>query len=446
MIYPAPSKSCQIPGLNELYQYYFNGKWDGTFVEVGANDGLSWSNTWHLANAGWRGLYFEPVKELADICAQIHDNNRIEVINAAVGAEWGETKLYGGQSVTTSAKVAADNTFFYGNSPDNFTVCPVITLNKALKENNIPFNFDLLVIDVDGDEPGVLSGLDLDIWKPYMIIIETSKDHPVEAWRFNAETIDKALSCYYDEIYHDHINSIYLRIDEAEDKRMTSLFESKKETLLKIAGWYECETFIETGTGGGDMLAQLYPYFKECHSIELSNSLYLDAKKKFKRVGNVHLYNNDSGYFLKNNHPELKGTVLYFLDAHYCGGYSAMGEKSTPIDAELSALISNKKFNHIILIDDMKLFNGTDDYPTVAQLNDFVAKLNINLSVEVIPDGGGMILIAPIKKKRKLDNKLVQLAPVLVLDDKPEPQPEAKQEPEQPRSTPRAPILYGPNR
>jgi len=42
MIYPETSQSCQIPGLNTFYQYYFCGKSDGVFVEVGANDGQSW--------------------------------------------------------------------------------------------------------------------------------------------------------------------------------------------------------------------------------------------------------------------------------------------------------------------------------------------------------------------------------------------------------------------
>jgi FkbM family methyltransferase len=443
MIYPSASLSCQIPGLNTFYQYYFDGKSDGVFVEVGANDGKEWSNTWHLANSGWRGLYFEPVKALVDKCKEIHQKNNVAVINAAVGAEWGETKLYTGEGATTSAKVAQDNTFFYGNSPDKFTACPVVTLNKSLKENNIPVDFDLLVIDVDGDETGVLAGLDLNIWKPYMVIIETSKNPPIEAWRFNAEPIDNILSPYYDEIYCDHINSIYIRKDEVS--AVTSLFESKKETILKIAGWYECVNLVETGTGNGDMLQQLYPYFTECHSVELSQELYQNARRKFSRIGNVRIYNDDSGDFLKNHPLDLKGNTFYFLDAHFCGGYSAYGSKSTPIMEEIQTLLSGKTFNSIILIDDLKLFTGTDDYPTPAHFEEFVKGLRKDVTFEIIADGGGMILITPSKRKRKLNNKLVQLTPVYILEDIPQ-QVQEEQPREEPRTAARAPILYGPYR
>ena len=52
MIYPPPSPSCQIPHLNDFYQKYFGDLSHGTFVEVGGNDGYSWSNTWHLGRNG----------------------------------------------------------------------------------------------------------------------------------------------------------------------------------------------------------------------------------------------------------------------------------------------------------------------------------------------------------------------------------------------------------
>ena len=40
----------------------------GTFVEVGAFDGWSYSHTVCLAQLGWRGLYIEPVPEHAALC------------------------------------------------------------------------------------------------------------------------------------------------------------------------------------------------------------------------------------------------------------------------------------------------------------------------------------------------------------------------------------------
>src|SRR5689334_13139538 len=58
-------------GLNGLDQALLNfiGSRGGIFVEAGANDGLSQSNTAYLEfYLGWRGLLVEPIPELAVAC------------------------------------------------------------------------------------------------------------------------------------------------------------------------------------------------------------------------------------------------------------------------------------------------------------------------------------------------------------------------------------------
>lgn len=213
MNYLAPSQSCQIPHLNAFYEKYFGYLAHGIFVEVGANDGYSWSNTWHLAEMGWKGLYYEAMPALAEACRKRHAANKVKVVQACVGEFYGKTKLFLGAGATTSFKVAQENTFSYGNSPERFVISQVVSLNQSLVEQHIPHNFHLLVIDVDGDEVGVLRGLDLFAWKPRMIIVETNKAHPIVSWRFNAEVIDSLLLPWYNEVYFDHINSIYVRKD-----------------------------------------------------------------------------------------------------------------------------------------------------------------------------------------------------------------------------------------
>lgn len=203
------SASCQIRGLNVFYERYFPGQRFSTFVEVGGNDGYLWSNTWGLAEIGWRGLYYEPVTELADKCRLLHAHNKVTVINSAVGTCEGAAMLYPGNIATTSRFVAGTDLYAHGNSLELAEITPCITLNKSLAEQDIPHNFDLLVIDVCGGEPDVLGGIDLTTWKPEMLIIATHKGH--DGWDFNAEEIDRRVSRWYDEVFHDHINSIYIR-------------------------------------------------------------------------------------------------------------------------------------------------------------------------------------------------------------------------------------------
>ena len=201
------SDTCQIPGLLNIFKKYFKDK--GIFVEVGGNDGYKWSNTWGLAEAGWRGLYYEPDKEMADKCRITHANNNVYVADIAVGSHNGITKLYKGQGgATTSRRVSETDIFDHGNSKNNYELAKVCALNQSLPQHEIPNEFELLVIDTNGDVMAVLNGLNLNIWHPKMIIVETHKDHA--GWNFEAAEIDERLSPHYKEIYHDSINSIYI--------------------------------------------------------------------------------------------------------------------------------------------------------------------------------------------------------------------------------------------
>ena len=209
-IFEKQSPTCQIPGLSHFYDRYFPGKKAGIFVEIGGNDGYLWSNTWGLDEIGWKGLYIEPVKALAKKCAAVHAKNKVTVVQMAIGDHEGEVRLYSGKGgATTNPVIAERDLFQHGNSPDNYQPVTMTTANKVLAENRIPHIFDLLVIDANGGEVEVLKGLDLDTWRPKMIIIATHKGHP--GWDINAEPIAKLLQSRYQEVYYDSVNSIYVR-------------------------------------------------------------------------------------------------------------------------------------------------------------------------------------------------------------------------------------------
>ena len=132
---------------------------------MGGNDGLLWSNTWGLAEAGWTGLYLEPIGELVKQCRLIHAHNKVTVIQTAVASYDGLVTLYPGNGATTNYHVASIDLFRHANSLDNSEVVSCLTLNTILKEREHPRKFELLVIDVNGDEPFVLDGIDLDQWQ-----------------------------------------------------------------------------------------------------------------------------------------------------------------------------------------------------------------------------------------------------------------------------------------
>src|SRR6266849_5987581 len=98
-----PSPSCQIPTLAFLYELFFGRRNDGRFVEVGAYDGYSFSNTSCLAAVGWSGLYVEAVPRFAEECrTRYAGNDRIAVVNAAVGDRPGALDVVVGGPYSTS--------------------------------------------------------------------------------------------------------------------------------------------------------------------------------------------------------------------------------------------------------------------------------------------------------------------------------------------------------
>jgi hypothetical protein len=92
--YPV-ANTCQIPfwhNIGDLYSFVFGYKTDGCFVEIGAYDGESFSNTSCLADIGWTGHYLEPIPKYAAACRQRHAGNKnVHVHTVCVGATDGET-------------------------------------------------------------------------------------------------------------------------------------------------------------------------------------------------------------------------------------------------------------------------------------------------------------------------------------------------------------------
>ena len=76
---------CQIPNLDKIYYKYFGEISTGFFVEVGAFDGESVSNTSFLADSGWKGIYIEPILDYYIQCSNRHQKNNVIVSNLSVG-------------------------------------------------------------------------------------------------------------------------------------------------------------------------------------------------------------------------------------------------------------------------------------------------------------------------------------------------------------------------
>jgi hypothetical protein len=155
--------------------------------------------------------------------------------------------------------------------------------------------------------------------------------------------------------------------------------------LKNIEKEFQPEILIETGTYLGDMVEAQRNHFKRIYSIELSEKLFNRAKKRFKDHPQITILNGDSGIVLNKLIPDIDKPALFWLDGHYSGGITAKAEKECPVPEELEAILKSQ-MPHIILIDDARLFNGTNDYPTINEIKSIIAKSGKEYLVEVKDD------------------------------------------------------------
>lgn len=175
--------SCQIPNLGFLLDFFFGDVAVGTFVEVGAFDGYTYSNTWGLAAAGWRGFYIEPVASHAAQCRRVHSTHpHVTVSNLAISDRSGEIALRLDGELTTAVhedvRPPSPDRDGLQSSGDETHVWAT-TLDSYLETKHVEPGFEVLVVDVEGSEDRVFRGFDIDHWHPSMMIIETTELHPM---------------------------------------------------------------------------------------------------------------------------------------------------------------------------------------------------------------------------------------------------------------------------
>lgn len=165
-------------------------------------------------------------------------------------------------------------------------------------------------------------------------------------------------------------------------KKTQYQYQKRHREKERVIREYKGGILVETGTYEGDMVKAMLDSFAEIYSIELSKELFKKAQKRFAEIKKVHLYQGDSGKILPQILKELKQPAVFWLDAHYSEGYTAKGEKETPIFKELGAIL---KFPHkAILIDDARCFTGKNDYPTIEEIKTLVKGREVEVKDDII--------------------------------------------------------------
>ncbi len=158
-----------------------------------------------------------------------------------------------------------------------------------------------------------------------------------------------------------------------KNKRKKETHEAKVNHILNQQKLYNSRILIETGTYLGDTINRVKDSFEKIYSIELSESLFRRAKKRFSNTPRIFLFKGDSGKILGDVIKKTSGkNLLFWLDGHYSGGITQKGETDTPIIQEIKLIMESGCENSTILIDDASDFNGTNGYPTIETIKDLL--------------------------------------------------------------------------
>lgn len=163
-------------GEDRFLDAIFDHRSRGNCVEVGANDGITDSMTYHFELMGWNCLLVEPIPDLA---RKISEKRNCIVKNYAASSEEGEASFFiaeealgmSGLELTRKQRQAITRA---GGTLKEIMVRKK-TLDGILEESNFS-EIDFISIDVEGHELEVLKGFSLEKFNPRIVLLEDNSN------------------------------------------------------------------------------------------------------------------------------------------------------------------------------------------------------------------------------------------------------------------------------
>jgi len=172
-----------------------------TFIDIGANDGVLFSNTFKFAKNGARGVCIEP-SPLAFRKLKLNQllNKGVCCLNKAISNSNGKVLLQEDGYESTLSKIVSEQ-------KDKSLNISCITFDNLFKKYPNFINVDLVSIDVEGHEIEVLQGLTDQNFYSKIIIIESDKLEIDEL--NNLKCLDN-----YNPVISNGINTFYVNNKE----------------------------------------------------------------------------------------------------------------------------------------------------------------------------------------------------------------------------------------
>jgi len=151
----------------QIVSDYFKG-FKGTVLDIGANDGSTFSNSYDLIQAGWSGVLIEPGTVFGQLENLYKDNNKVQCYQLAIAEKDEKLTLYesgahikNGTDTGLVSTLDHDETIRWRNRGVEFT---------EKKVQSVPFSwilkwhkqFEFITIDAEGKDWSILQQINLD--------------------------------------------------------------------------------------------------------------------------------------------------------------------------------------------------------------------------------------------------------------------------------------------
>jgi FkbM family methyltransferase len=194
-----------------------NGVGVGRYVEVGGNDPDNDSISRAFYDRGWSGVVVEPEPTFA---AKYREARPLDtVIEAAVSSRAGTVTLhrFADTGLSTLVDEIGAGHVEAGFAGDDLTV-PAVRLDAIVAEHGLAEGtVHFMMIDVEGAEADVLSTVDLRVFRPWILVIESTRPNSTETTHHEWES--GVIDSGYEFCLFDGLSRFYVAAEKADDLR-----------------------------------------------------------------------------------------------------------------------------------------------------------------------------------------------------------------------------------
>lgn len=230
-------------GEDSIVRQFFDSQAGGTYIDIGAHDGIRFSNTYLLDTVdNWRGICVEPHPDYFQLLAK----NRPRSTNLCVACgdrDQESCNFYANYRGSLSSLDPNTDELFAGfgayyapnsvrevNGMKNGLLhVPMLRLDSILEHSNLDSPIDFISIDVDGSERWTLPGFSMSRWRPRVALMEISIVPELVRSYMNKHNYHFAmeLGC----------NAFYCR-DESDARKLRALIPvGERAELVHPTGW-----------------------------------------------------------------------------------------------------------------------------------------------------------------------------------------------------------------